>query len=311
MKKIIFLSLFILIWGVSCTNSSLPSGTKTTFVEAAEGKLFCRIMGKAGKGTALIVLHGGPGLSQDYLLPHLSKLAKNHFVIFYDQSGCGRSERKKDAKDIDLNVFIDDLEVIRHHFGLEKISVLGHSFGGFIAMQYAIAHPEVIDQLVLLNSMPSSSRDFAQFTEEYARRVTPFMEELELIQASKAFQEGDSKTLARYLRIIFQTYSAVPETVDQLNLYALPQANKNFIKISEVFSQTLFSKFFDLGSHLKNLSCKTLIIHGDKDPIPVSTARTLHKNIKNSKFAVIKDCGHFPFVEKPEELFQILDEFLE
>ncbi len=306
MKKQLFLFLFVITLSAASPKAPLPSDTKSFFVEVDHARLFCRSM---GEGTPLIVLHGGPGLSQDYLQPYLSKLAENHFVIFYDQRGSGRSEGEIDSTYINLSVFLNDLEAIRQHFGLEKVSILGHSFGGFLAMHYAISHPEAIDKLILLNSAPSSSEGWALLVEEYYRRMAPFMEEIERLQASEEFAAGDPGTVAHYLKTLFRTYCAIPEKADELNFLASPQANINFIKTSEILRQTLFASPFDLREELKKLSCKTLIVHGDKDTIPLSTAETLHTNIRDSKLVVIEDCGHFPYVEKEQELFDALNDF--
>ena len=90
------------------TKSYVKEEIKEGFVSVKDGKLFYRT---AGKGLPLIVLHGGPGLSQDYLLPQLYKLAENNFVIFYDQRGSGKSlETKLDEKHINIDQFVEDLE---------------------------------------------------------------------------------------------------------------------------------------------------------------------------------------------------------
>ncbi|MCC6128270.1 MAG: alpha/beta hydrolase [Chlamydiae bacterium] len=72
----------------------------------------------------------------------------------------------------------------------------------------------------------------------------------------------------------------------------------------------LFTRPFDLHEKLKSLTCKTLIVHGDKDPISLPVIERTHKSIPNSRLVILKDCGHFPYVEKPDELFPILDAFL-
>ena len=287
--------------------SAITLSAEPTFVETDRAKLFCTV---EGKGSPIIVLHGGPGLSQDYLLPQMNKLAENHLVIFYDQRGSGKSEGGQNEALMQLSVFIEDIEAIRKNFGLEKVSILGHSWGGFLAMNYAIAYPEAIGKLILLNSMPSTSEDLELFLQEWTRRMTPHMDELNQIQNSKEFAAGDPDTMANYLQIIFRTYCALKESADVLQLQASPEANRKWIKTSEHFSQTLFAMPFNLDPDLKELSCKTLIVHSDRDPIPLSTAKHLSKVIPSSQLVVLKDCGHFPYVEKPEELFPILETFL-
>lgn len=253
-------SLLLCIVGLSVAFADFPPPRVENTIEISEAKLFYETM---GQGDPIIVLHGGPGLSYEYLMPQMGKLAENHLVIFYDQRGSGRSQGGDDTTNITIDMFVKDLDAVRKHFGFKKVSILGHSWGGFLAMQYAIAHPESVDKLILLNSMSATSDDLMLFLQEWSKRMGPLMGNLEKI------------------------------------------------KTSDIFRRTLFAQPFDLTETLKKLSCKTLIVHGDKDPIPVVTAKHLHDNIPHSQFVVIQNCGHFPYVEQPEQLFTILHNFLQ
>jgi len=250
-------------------------------------------------------------MSQDYLLPQMNKLAEDHFVIFYDQRGSGKSEGGQTPENISLSVFTDDLDAVRKKFGFEKVSLLGHSWGGFLAMQYAIAHPEAVDKLILMNSMPASSSDLALFLQEWDHRMAPHAKKLQKLESSLEFAAGDPDTVASYYTIAFRTFCAVEKKADELNLMASSLANKNGLKTADILRRTVLLQPFDIRDSLKKLPCKTLIVHGDKDPVPASAAENLHKSIPNSQLAVIKECGHFPYVEKPQELFGILKEFLQ
>ncbi len=286
---------------------NFPGDVKETFVEVDQAKLFCRVM---GKGEPLIVVHGGPGLSQDYLLPQLKKLAEHNLVIFYDQRGSGESTGDVDPKFIQMSTFVNDLDAIRKAFGFKQVSLLGHSFGGLLSMQYAIAHPEAMDKLILLSPTPSCSDDHALFAKEWTQRMAPHIEEMHRIEASQAFKEGDSSTVAKFFRIMFGPYCFDAKKAENLNLTMSPRSNLNGSKVYGILAQNFFSQPFNLQSGLQMLKCKTLIIHGDVDAIPLSTAQNTHKNISQSKFVVMKNCGHFPYVEKPEEFFDHLQAFL-
>ncbi len=155
-----------------------------TFVQNGETRLFCKVI---GKGSPLVVLHGGPGMSQVYLLPYMEELAKTHQVIFYDQRGCGQSEGSVNKDTISLAHFIDDIEAIRKHFAIKKITLVGHSWGGHLAMNYAVSHPEMVDKLVLINSTPATSSGFALFIKEWMRRQTSVIAEINKMKESQAF----------------------------------------------------------------------------------------------------------------------------
>lgn len=277
------------------------------YVDVPNGKLFCHVM---GKGNPLIVLHGGPGLTQDYLLPQMAKLAENNLVVFYDQRACGRSSGDITTETMQIETFVSDLDAIRKFLGFEKISILGHSWGCFVAYQYAIAHPENLDKLILSNSMPASSADFRLFIAEYLKRIAPFQEEVKSIQESPQFAAGDSEAFEKYFRIGFRTHCYNPEKVNELNLKMPPKSGLCFLKVYEAVRQNVFGKPFDFSSELKQVHTPTLIIHGDTDPVPVSTVENLHKCLDNSKLVIMKQCGHFPYVEKPEEYFGLINSFL-
>lgn len=323
----VYIIFFLLIAGIGYSLSSKAEGSEITgahgffsgnfirraepdsqevFIKNGDSTLFCRVF---GQGDPIIVIHGGPGLSQDYLLPLMARLAKNHQVIFYDQRCCGASTGKIDSQSIQIQTYLDDLESIRKHFGYKKFSVLGHSWGGFLAMQYAIFYPDSIHKLVLLNSLPASSEEYALFGQEWQKRMAPYLDELNRIKTTPAFAQGDARTIEEYYRIIFERYCYDSEKAKLLNLLMTPEAFLNGSKVYEVFNQNLFTKTYNHHEQLKQINLPTLIIHGDVDPIPPQTAENIHTSIKDSKYILMQNCGHFPYVEAPEELFKHLNQF--
>lgn len=305
-KKIIGMLFFVFASIHLHAEIQSPLGEEE-FVNVADANLFCRIY---GKGKPILVIHGGPGLSQDYLLPQMSRLAKNNLVIFYDQRACGRSTVNITSAKINLETYLNDIEAIRKHFAIKKISILGHSWGGFLGMNYAIAHPEAIDKLILANSAPASFEEYQLFAHEYAKRISPIQKELSIIENSSNFLKRDPEAMQKYLQLVFSTYCYDPEKVNLLNLTMSTKASVNFMKVNEIFNQNLLSKPFNLHENLKKLNIPTLIVIGDTDVIPMSTSESIHKSIRDSKLVVIKDCGHFPYVEQHDIFFQTIEDFL-
>jgi proline iminopeptidase len=106
-----------------------------------------------GTGTPIIVVHGGPGLDHAYFLPQMLELAKDHQLIFYDQRGSGKSlETELSPELMNVNQFIQDLEDLRKDLGLNSFVLLGHSWGGELAMHYAVTYPESISALILMRA---------------------------------------------------------------------------------------------------------------------------------------------------------------
>ena len=112
---------------------------------------------RLGAGEPIVVVHGGPLLEHGYLLEHLEPLAEDYELIFYDQRLSGRSAARADPGSIRLATLVDDIEALREALELGRIHLMGHSWGGMLAMRYAIAHPDNLRSLLLLDSMAASS----------------------------------------------------------------------------------------------------------------------------------------------------------
>ena len=118
----------------------------------------------SGEGRPIILLHGGPGLDHTYLFPQMGVLSKKYQLITYDQRGSGKSlNTELNDKAINTSVFVEDLESLRKKLGLEKFILMGHSWGGRLAMDYAIRHPEHVESLILIGSAPASKKEFELF----------------------------------------------------------------------------------------------------------------------------------------------------
>lgn len=128
------------------------SVSEGTIPSTGEVELYYRIAG-TGPDT-LVVLHGGPGMSTSYLSPDLKPLAESHTVIFYDQRGSGRSTIVTDPGSLHIDRYIEDLEAVRQYFGIEQLTLLGHSWGALLASRYALEHPEHVSNLVLASPGP-------------------------------------------------------------------------------------------------------------------------------------------------------------
>ncbi len=313
-KFIFYVVVFVTpLIGVTNTNVSGSCITdsesvKTTFVASGDARLFCRIV---GKGEPLLVIHGGPGLSQDYLLPQMYELAKHNLVIFYDQRGCGKSTVDDiNPNTVTIESFVDDIEAIRKAFNFDKISILGHSWGGFLALQYAIRYQEYIDKLILSNSTPATSEGYALFGQEYMRRMNPYLDKLEKIRASKEFREGDPVVTEQVSHLIFSRYCYNPRKAALLNVCMTSTASLNGARVSEIIRGNGLEQPFNLNDDLNGLKIPTLVLHGDTDSVPPITAKNIHENIPGSKYVLMKNCGHFPYVEDPTVYFRHISEFL-
>jgi proline iminopeptidase len=308
MRNLILIVVISLFYLSGCTTDQ-DVASKQDYVEVNNGKLYYQTFGKGGK--PVIVLHGGPGLDQGYLLPQMLELAKNHEVTFYDQRGCGKSFNTPfNDQVINTKQYIEDLEALRKKLGHEKIALVGHSWGGLLAMYYAARYPNNISHLVLIGSLSPTQRGFQAFMKEYNQRMAPLKTEMDQIQSSKAFKDGDPKTVEAFCHLIFKEYFIDKKDVDKLSVHFTAESAPNVFKVHNFFVKNLFSKTYDLRKKLKKTKFPTLILHGDRDIIPVSTTKETKQAFPHAKLVVYKNKDHLLFIEAPQQFFSDLNEFL-
>ena len=278
------------------------------YAPAENAQLFYR---QIGQGRPIIILHGGPSFDHTYLLPDMDRLSHSYHLIYYDQRGRGKSTG--DVQDITIKTEVQDLEDLRTHLQLDSVAILGHSWGGHLAMEYAICHPDRVSHLILMNTSVASYADYKRFDEELSKKLAVHEKELNALEANPKYQEGDSETHAQYNRIYFSTTIKRPEHLQRLNL-TFPNVTKEGVlrarKISEqLTNETWASSEFNLIPGLQQLTIPTLIIHGDYDFIPVECAAHIAQAIPAARFVVLKECGHFSYIESPDEVRQQLAAF--
>ncbi|QVK17415.1 alpha/beta fold hydrolase [Mycoplasmatota bacterium] len=270
-----------------------------------------------GEGEPLFVLHGGPGLAHNYLFPHFSKLAEDYEVIFFDQRSCGKSSGDEIPHDITMDNLVKDLEELRQSFNIEKINVLGQSFGGLLALNYAIKYPERLKTLLILESTGARSDFIKKFQENINSRVTEDIQKelsetnkkLNELTSSKVIKNGVGKVFSRYLSIINKLYFYNTSYMKNLDMeyFDDEMVRKSFTIQKQLHSYLIH---YNLLNQLPRITCPTLIIHGDYDPIPYEEIELIHKTINGSEIFLIKECGHFAHIEKPIEYFHIIRDFL-
>ncbi len=269
-------------------------------------KLFVK---EIGQGEPVIILHGGPGLFHDYFLPHMKKLAKNRKLIFFDQRGNGKSWMPVTADTYTLRNLIEDIEGIRKFYKLEKVNLMGHSFGGFLAMHYAVKYPEHIKSLVLMNSAPASSelmmRAIINKQTRYTKEDTAALGEL---MGSGEFLKANPEIVGKFFRIAEKYSVSDPKFLDAV--FAVPfteNTAKNMLMINQLSRQIFFK--YDIFDLLPRIECPTLIIHGLEDFIPMESSKRIQKSIRDSELIILKNCAHYPFIETPDQLFPLLEDF--
>jgi len=260
-----------------------------------------------GTGKPLLIINGGPGMNSDGFQALATSLSANFRTIIFDQRGTGKSVLKKvDSTTITMALMISDIEALRKQLGLEKWSVLGHSFGGMVASAYATVHPEVIDKIVLSASGGIDLGLLDYFRESLNSKLTTAQRDT--IDYWAARMEGEDGHYARLQRAkvlahayVFDTtyYPVIAERLTQIN----PDVN-------QLMWDNLHLIKFDCRDQLRDVAIPVLIIQGKQDLVRSQTAEDSHQAFRNSRVVYMDHCIHYGWLDNPEVYFKEVIGFL-
>ena len=254
------------------------------------------------------MLHGGPGADHQCLLPQMLELARDHELVFYDQRGGGRS-RTDDPAPITWRTHVDDLAAVIHELRLRPVEIVGYSWGGLLALLYAISSHDADSalptpaSLVLIDPAPITRPYREQFEAEFARRQQgPEIQRLRAELAASGLRERDPDAYKqRGFELSVAGYFADPARARDLTPF----------RVVGRVQQSVWASLgdFDLRARLGALDVPALVVHGRQDPIPLDSSRAIADALAGS-VVVIDDCGHVPYVEQPQSLFDAVRDFL-
>jgi proline iminopeptidase len=276
-------------------------------VPVNNAELFYR---EIGQGQPIIVLHGGPDFDHTYLLPDMDRLSESYRLIYYDQRGRGQSRGELRLEETSIEQYVEDLEGVRDYLQLESAAILGHSWGGHVAMQYAIRHPDRVSHMVLMNTAPASNEDYQLVRQERRERMAVHSEKLNALASSAEYEAGDPETVAEYYRLIFGTTLKRPGHLARLRLSWTQEDILRGRAIEDRLMEGLYwSQGFTILPELRQLRNPTLVIHGDYDFIPVPCAARIAEAIPGARLAVLRDCGHFAYIDASDDVRKVMADF--
>ncbi len=287
---------------------SIPAPDRSGFTTTTDVPLYWVSYGARGQ-SPLLVLHGGPGAHHDYLLPQMLRLARGHEIVLYDQRGGGRS-KTDDRAPITWRTHVDDLALVVRELALDPLSLVGYSFGGLVALLYAIESVKTGGvlvppaRLVLIDPAPMTRAYRARFEQEFAsRQQSPEVLRLREELAGSGLRERDPDAhRQRLFELSVAGYFARPERAHDLTPF----------RVTGRVQQSVWESLgdYDLTPHLAAVTIPTLIVHGRQDPIPLASSEALARALPDARLVVLENSGHVPYVEAPDALFPAIERFL-
>jgi len=280
-------------------------------------RLHLRVVGSAR--DTIIAIHGGPGVDLESIANDFAPLTRAHTVIFYDQRGTGRSELPNDTTRLGARKQIQDLDAIRQHFALAKVTLVAHSYGPLLAATYALAYPERVRKMVFFGPLPPRRGDFwKRFGVTMGKRVDSTMQAQLQSAAQRLFDPAsDSATIRRACR----DYWAVglkPRLADPVHgaekirsdLCASDPAGIRYGLM--VTNRVVLASYgnWDLRAGLRQLDVPTLVVHGDKEAIPTDLVREWVTTMPHATLLKVPRAAHFTYAERPDLVWPAVEKFL-
>ena len=285
------------------------SGREGTF-EHAGGRTWYRVAGELGSGRPpLLALHGGPGSTHHYFAP-LERLAEaGRAVVLYDQVGCGGSEKRPDVE-WSLELFLDEVDALRAELGLERIHLLGTSWGGMLALEHALRRPGTLASLILSSTLASIAEwevEARRLRDELPADVRAVLDrhesagtydDPEYVEAMAAF---DARHFHR---------GGSRHELERMKAEKSDVAYRAMVGPNE-WTMTGVLKGWDVRSRLPELDVPTLVVRGRYDMCSDAIARTLVDGIRGAEYVVFEQSSHTPVLEETEGYLDVVSRFLD
>jgi L-proline amide hydrolase len=262
-----------------------------------------------GASDPLLCLHGGPGSTHHNFAPLERLAADGRAVVVYDQLGCGRSERPADVS-WTVDLFRDEVQAVREALGLDRIHLLGTSWGGMLALEHALARTGELTSLVLSSTLASTDH----WADEVAKLRDAMPPDVVAVFA-RADREGtyddpeyeaaDAAFSARH----FYRGGGNPSEIERMLAERSKDAYRAMVGPNE-WTMTGELRGWDVTDRLAEIEVPTLVIRGEYDMCTPPFAQTLVRGIRGARLVVFEHSSHTPVLEETERYLQVVGDFL-
>ena len=248
-----------------------------------------------GQGRPMLFVHGGAGLDHTYFRPWLDPLSDQFQLIYYDQLGQGCSTRPASYVEIGIDTWADEIDALRAFLGHDRMILFGHSFGSFIAQEYALRHGNHLDGLILCDTTPVLDYQDVTMMNAQMRGTSEQVQAVvklftEPVADDAAFRHLWMKILPLYFHHYDPWVGTAMDITTHYSAEAFNQAARNCVPT------------FNTLSRLSEIAAPTLILAGRHDWImpPTQGAERIHAAVPSSKVVIFENSGHFPFIEEAD-----------
>jgi proline iminopeptidase len=281
---------------------------RSGYVDVEGGRVWYRIEG-GGSGVPLLTLHGGPGVSHDYLEP-LIALGDERPVVFYDQLGAGKSERPEDASLWTVERFVRELQAVRDALGLREVHLLGQSWGTMLAVDYALTGAPGIRSMVLANPCLSVSR----WARDADRLISELPEETRvIIEKHRETETFDDPAFQRALGVWYRRHMCRLDPWPEAMLRTATSGNRAVY--TAMWGRTDFvatgaTRDYERADDLHRLTMPVLYLTGRYDTATPETTAYYQAQTPNAELVVFEASSHSPHLEEPDAFMAVVRRFL-
>ena len=281
---------------------------KERYIETEYGRIWVGIYGEAQPGIPLLVVHGGPGFLS--MPREICDLADRRPVIFYDQLGCGRSDRPATTERYTVAHYVDELALVREQLKLERLHIMGQSWGTMLAAEYVLRRrPLGVQSLIFsgpLLSSPLWERDQRAYLADMPAEV---LRVVSAAEESGRFGDDYEEAMMEYYRRHVLRLDPWPDDVTE----ALGKLNADVYLTMwgpSEFTVTGALKGADLMSRLPEIECPVLLICGERDEAAPKTVKTYCDRIPQAEMTVLSNASHLHHLEQPVTFRAVVNDFL-
>jgi pimeloyl-ACP methyl ester carboxylesterase len=263
---------------------------------------------RIGEGAPLVIVPGGPRFGYAHLRPALDRLANGRELIYVDERGSG-SSAAGDVADISTAGTLTDIDALLDGLELEQAALAGHSLAAHMVALYAATRPERVRALVLLNPAPPFAPEHReQMGKEMTSRRTPEdAEEMQRVESSPEFEAGEVAAVERYYQLLYVPFFNDRDVALGTQYRLTENRTENRDTAKRIFA--------DFGEHalpmkLADISCPTLVVHSEHDPVPVAASAAIADAIPQGELAVVPGANHYGFLENPDTVVAVVGPFL-